>query len=160
MSRKKFKRLIICVVIAIAIILNYRSIIRITGVFDNTISMRGCRWGDSPAEVIKTVGDVEMYGTGTHYAIGECYGNKVDGIQASIFFFFDPSTAQLRMIDYEFSKSDYDTIRKKLNLADTGNMHTIYTNTGNEMHLYKTDVFTHVTIVPRGEEYRLSAIGY
>lgn len=159
MSRKRFKRLIIYVVITIAIISNYRSIIRITGVFDNTISMRGCRWGDSPAEVIKTVGDVEMYGTGTHYAIGEYYG-MVDGIRTSIFFFFDPSTAQLRMIDYEFSKSDYDAIREKLNLVDTGNAHTIYTNTGNEMHLYKTDVFAHVTIVPRGEEYRLSAIGY
>lgn len=156
-SRVRFKYIAIAVVLMCGVLLalNVRTIVGTSGIYEGSMGMRGCRWNDSPAQVIKTINQnlVCDYMQGG-YAVYE--SNYVDfgTVKANILFYFDRDSAELKMIDYLIPKDDYEAVKTDFKLRYKTTDNPILEPRGCETWLYSSEYFVHVTIVPRGEDYR------
>ena len=145
--------IIVCVFVAT----NYRTIIKTTNIYEGSIGLRGCKWNDTPAQVIKTIKqNIEYAGDVDGYVLYETTtAVKIGAIEkAWITFYFNKQSAELKMIDYSFNEKHYNTAQTLLQLKYNSNKNPILKPRGSETHLFKADIYAHITIVPYGEDYR------
>ena len=156
-SRKKVFSLLLIIICAL-IASNYRPIIKAINVYDGTVGLRGCKWDDTPAQVMKTINQsIEFVNDYNGYALYETTSAVTVGAikRAWITFYFDKQTAKLKMVDYSFDEKDYNTAQTLLKLQYNSSENPVFNPKGSETHLFKSKIYAHITIVPYGEDYRV-----
>jgi hypothetical protein len=99
--------LLLLVIVFVVGFINHGYILNALRVYDNSIGMRGFKWGDSQYDVIEMLGDdYVIWGTEEHnvfeyyLSVPEELNFQGKGKKAPVFFYFDKYTKKLDIIDY------------------------------------------------------------